>query len=168
MSNALKELPYKYSDQPLIMSVLMTPEHVNFGGKAHGGFLLRLLDECAYICAARHCGGYAVTAAIEQAQFLSSISIGDLVSIYASLDYTGRTSMEVSLNVVADSVREKSVRYVHNCFITMVAVDDEAHRPVPVKAYIPQTEQEKIRFAEAKLRRELRLEYKERLKQLVL
>ena len=166
MNDVLTVLPYKYSDQELTLSVLMTPEYINFGGRAHGGFLLRLLDEAAYICAAKYCGGYAITGAVQQANFLSPTLIGDLVHIYASVDCTGRSSMDLSLSVVAEDVRKCSLRYVHSCFITMVAVD-EAYKTIAVRAYVPETPPEEIRFSEAKIRRELRQEYEDRCRQLV-
>ncbi|MGL4667518.1 MAG: acyl-CoA thioesterase [Saezia sp.] len=164
MSNILNDLPYEFSDQQLVMSVLMTPSYINFGGRAHGGFLLKLLDEAAYVCVARYWGGYAFTAAMHQAQFLKPVYIGELVSIYGSVDYTGRSSMDVSLNVLAENVRDKTLRYVHSCFVTMVAVD-ENQKPTPVKSFVPQTEQEKIRFERAKVHREFLQEYETRIKQ---
>lgn len=166
MTDSLNGLPDVFSDQQLMMSVLMTPSYANFAGRGHGGFLLKLLDEAAYICAARYWGGYAITAAMHEAQFMKPIFIGELLQIYASVDYTGRSSMDISLNVVAENVQTKKLRYVHHCLVTMVAVDDDK-RPVAVPPFMPQTEQEKKRYEAARLRRELFQEYQDRIKQLV-
>ena len=167
MNDTATLLPIEFSDQPLVMSVLMTPSHVNFGGRAHGGYLLKLLDEAAYICSAHHCGGYAVTASLNQANFMGSIDIGDMVHIHASIDLTGRSSMEISLNVVAENPRTQKKRYVHQAFITMVAVDD-AYKPIAVKPIELQTAPAKKRYEMAKIRRELLQAYKTRAAEIAL
>ena len=167
MSDVATILPLEFSDQPLVMSVLMMPNQVNFGGRAHGGYLLKLLDEAAYICSAHHCGGYAVTAALNQANFKGPIEIGELVHIYASIDLTGRSSMEVSLNVVAENPKTQKKRYVHQAFITMVAVDD-ASKPIAVKPVEPQTAPEKKRYEMAKLRKELQKAYQIKIGEIAL
>ncbi len=78
----------------LIMSELMMPDTANFSGNVHGGELLRLLDQVAYSCASRYSGNYCVTLSVDKVLFKEPIHVGDLVTFYASVNYTGRTSME--------------------------------------------------------------------------
>ena len=150
----------------LTMSVLMTKEHTNLGGNVHGGSLLRLLDQVAYACAARYAGLYAVTLSVDQVVFRQPVHIGELVTFLASVNYTGRTSMEIGIKVIAENLQQRSVRHVNSCFFTMVAVDDN-HKPTPVTSFIPTTSDEKRRFKAAELRRELRQEFERRSREIL-
>lgn len=145
----------------LSMTVLMTPEMANFSGKVHGGAVLRLLDQVAYACASRYAGNYVVTLSVDQVTFRQPIAVGELVTFLASVNYTGTSSMEVGIKVVAEDIRKASVRHANSCFFTMVAVDDEG-RPTPVPPLQPQSSDEKRRFAAAQLRRQLRQEMEQR------
>jgi acyl-CoA hydrolase len=145
----------------LSMTVLMTPEMANFSGKVHGGAVLRLLDQVAYACASRYAGNYVVTLSVDQVTFRQPIAVGELVTFLASVNYTGTSSMEVGIKVVAEDIRKASVRHANSCFFTMVAVDDQG-RPTPVPPLQVQTSDEKRRFAAAQLRRQLRQEMEQR------
>src|SRR4051812_19328784 len=84
-------------DEPLSrlsMTVLMTPDMSNFSGNVHGGLLLKLLDQVAYTCASRYARAYAVTLSVDQVVFREPVHVGELVTFAASVNYTGRTSME--------------------------------------------------------------------------
>lgn len=154
------------ADRPthqLEMTVLMTPEMANFSGKVHGGAILRLLDQVAYACAARYAGRYVVTLSVDQVIFRQPIEVGQLVSFLASVNHTGRTSMEVGIKVVAESVRGQVVRHANSCFFTMVALDDSG-RPVPVPPRVPTTPDEQRRFDAAVVRKQLRQEMEQRLR----
>lgn len=145
----------------LSMTVLMTPDTANFAGNVHGGHLLKWLDQVAYACASRYAGRYVVTVSVDQVTFREPIFVGELVTFLASVNYTGRSSMEIGIKVLAQDIRSQAERHVNSCFFTMVAVDDE-RRPVPVPPLQPGTAEEKRRFAAAKLRKTLREEFRER------
>lgn len=143
------------------MTVLMTPDMANFSGNVHGGKLLDLLDQVAYACASRYCGHYVVTVSVDQVVFMQRIHVGELVTFMASVNYTGKTSMEIGVRVEAENIRERSTRHVVTCYVTMVAVDDEG-APCHVPSLSPQTEVEQRRWQAAKLRRDLRKEIEQR------
>ena len=151
----------EHKSHQLSMTVLMSPEMANFSGKVHGGAVLRLLDQVAYACASRYAGNYVVTLSVDQVTFRQPILVGELVTFLASVNFTGTSSMEVGIKVVAEDIRKGSVRHANSCFFTMVAVDDEG-RPTPVPALQPETPDEKRRFAAAQIRRQLRQEMEQR------
>ena len=141
----------------LNMTVLMTPDMANFSGKVHGGAVLKLLDQVAYACASRYSSRYVVTLSVDQVMFRQPIYVGELVSFLASVNYTGRSSMEIGIKVVAESIRDQVVRHANSCFFTMVAVDDDG-KPASVPALKPATAEEKRRFEAAETRKTLRME----------
>ncbi len=145
----------------LSMTVLMTPDTANFSGNVHGGHLLKLLDQVAYACASRYAGRYVVTLSVDQVTFLQPIFVGELVTFLASVNHTGRSSMEIGVKVLAEDIREQSVRHVNSCFFSMVAVD-ENRRSTAVPPLEPSTAEERRRFKAAELRRTLRHEIKAR------
>lgn len=149
----------------LTMTVLMTPDKANFSGNVHGGTLLKYLDEVAYACASRFAGSYVVTLSVDQVTFRQPIHVGELVTFLASVNYTGRTSMEVGIKVVTENIRDKLVRHTNSCFFTMVAVDEQG-KPVEVPTLQPSSEDAIRRFANAQERRAIRAELAERYKAL--
>jgi uncharacterized protein (TIGR00369 family) len=136
----------------LTMTALMTPEMVNFSGKIHGGALLKLLDEVAYAAAARYAGSYVVTLLVDEARFRAPVHVGELVTFHASVNWVGRTSMEVGIRVVAEQPRTRAERHVLSCYVVMVAMDD-AGRPLAVPAFTPDTPDEQRRWDAAAERR---------------
>lgn len=134
------------------MTVLVTPEMSNFGGNMHGGELLKLLDQVAYTCAMRYCGFYVVTLSVDNVMFKQAIRIGELLTFNASVNFTGRTSMEVGIQVVAENLQDQVVRHTNTCYFTMVAIDADG-KTVEVSPLDPQTDEEKRRWDEAKERR---------------
>lgn len=151
----------------LTMSLLMTPDTANFSGNVHGGTILKLLDQVAYACASRYANRYVVTLSVDQVTFKQPIHVGELVTFLASVNYTGKTSMEIGIKVIAEDIRNRVVRHVNSCFFTMVAVDDDEKKPVPVPPLKPNTDDEKRRYAAAQLRRQLRQEIEQRQKELL-
>jgi acyl-CoA hydrolase len=145
----------------LSMTVLMTPDMANFAGNVHGGTILKFLDQVAYACAARYAGRYVVTLSVDQVMFREPIHVGELVTFLASVNHTGRSSMEIGIKVLAEDIRTQASRHANSCFFTMVAVDD-AKRPVAVPSFVPQTPDEVRRHASAELRRGLRQEFRAR------
>lgn len=144
-------------EKSLTMTVLMTPDMVNFSGKVHGGIVLKLLDQVAYICAAKYAKSYVVTAALDNVFFKQSINVGELVTFYAQITYVGRASMEVAIKVVAEDLLTNAKRHTNSCFFTMVAVDAEG-KSIPVPPLALNTEREKILFAAGALRKQKRQE----------
>lgn len=136
----------------LSMTVLMTPDMANFSGNVHGGHILKLLDQVAYACASRYAGRYVVTLSVDQVVFRQPIHVGELVTFLASVNYTGRTSMEIGIKVVTENIRNKVVRHTNSCYFTMVAVDDDG-KPADVPPLTPTDAQEKERFEAAQQRR---------------
>lgn len=141
----------------LSMTVLMTPDTANFAGNVHGGTILKLLDQVAYACASRYAGSYVVTLSVDQVTFRHPIQVGQLVTFLASVNYTGTSSMEVGIKVLAETIRTREVRHVNSCFFTMVAVDD-SRKPIPVRPIEPSTPDEHRRQAAAIVRRDMRRE----------
>jgi len=143
----------EHSDRKsLYMSVLMTPDMANFTGKVHGGTLLKFLDQVAYSCASRYARTYVVTLSVDRVLFRDAILVGELVSFSATVNYTGRTSLEVGIRVDTENIRDGSRRHTNSSYFTMVAVDD-AGNPVGVPPLVPTTELERTRYAAAVTRR---------------
>jgi len=147
------------------MTVLMTPDMANFSGNVHGGTLLKYLDEVAFACASRYAGTYVVTLSVDQVIFREPVHVGELVTFLASVNYTGRTSMEIGVKVVTENIREKSVRHTNSCFFTMVAVGDNGS-PTVVPPLEPESADEKRRFRQAQQRRDLRQELERRYQEI--
>ena len=139
----------------LTMTELMTPQTANFSGNVHGGTVLKLLDEVAYACASRYAKSYVVTMSVDQVTFKQPIHVGELVHFLASVNFTGRTSMEIGIKVIAENIRSQEVRHVNSCFFTMVAVNDEG-QSIPVTPFEPSTPDERRRYAGALGRRAAR------------
>lgn len=145
----------------VMMTVLMTPDMANFSGHVHGGAILRLMDQVAYACAARYSGSYVVTVSVDQVTFRQPVYVGEMLTYRASINYTGKTSMEVGIRAEAENIRERTSRHVLTCYLTMVAVDENG-RPSPVPPVAVVTAVEQRRWAAAQLRRSLRKEIEER------
>lgn len=142
----------------VITAEIMPPEAANFSGKVHGGYLLHSLDRVAYACATRYAKNYAVTLSVDQVFFREPIYVGELVTFFASINYVGKTSMEVGIKVMSEDLETGKIRHTNTCYFTMVAMDTHG-KPTPAPEYTPKTDEQKRRYEEAKLRRELRMEY---------
>lgn len=141
----------------LSMTILMTPEMSNFAGNVHGGTLLKYLDQVAYTCATRYAQHYAVTLSVDQVVFREPIHVGELVTFEASVNRTGRTSMEVGIRVTTQDLVERTVRHTNSCYFTMVAIGPD-RCPIPVMPWQPRTAEEWRRHRAAERRLELRQE----------
>lgn len=148
----------------LEMVVLMTPDMANFSGKVHGGALLNLLDRVAYSCASRFSQHYAVTLSVDQVVFRQPIHVGELVTFRASVNYAGRTSMEIGIRVEAEDIRSGARRHTNSCYFTMVAVDEDS-KPTAVPALVIDTPTKARRQKAAEERRTLRHEFEARFKE---
>ena len=126
----------------LTLRFLAEPTDVNFGGKVHGGMVMKWIDQAGYACARNWCGGYCVTVYVGGIRFLKPIRIGYLVEIQARVIYTGRTSMHLSIDVWANDPTEDTKERTTHCVIIFVAVD-ESGQPVPVPNWSPKTDRDK-------------------------
>ena len=100
---------------------LMIPAYANFGGKIHGGVLLSLMDKVAYASASKHAGTYCVTVSVDTVNFLQPVEVGELVSLKASVNYVGSSSLVVGIRVIAEDVRSATVKHTNTSYVTMVA-----------------------------------------------
>lgn len=134
----------------------MTQLDANMGGNVHGGTILKLIDNTAAVVAARHSGGRVITASIDRVVFHAPVHVSDLLRVNASLNWTGRTSMEVGVRVEAEEVFSGRVRHTGSAYLVIVAVDG-AERPRPVEPVVLETEEDRRRNREAEERRRTRL-----------
>jgi len=142
-----------------VITELMIPSYSNFGGKIHGGILLSLMDKVAYVCAAKHAGNYCVTASIDTVDFLQPVEVGDLVSLMASVNYVGNTSLVIGIRVVSENIKTNKVNHTNTSYFTMVAKDDE-NQPAQVPGLILENREHVRRFIEARRRKEIKQNYK--------
>nr|WP_294932449.1 acyl-CoA thioesterase [uncultured Flavobacterium sp.] len=113
------------SSSKISISELMLPSHTNFSGKIHGGYVLQLLDQIAFACASKFCGNYCVTASVDTVNFLKPIEVGELVTMKASVNYVGRSSMIVGIRVEAENIQTGAIKHCNSSYFTMVAKDKE-------------------------------------------
>jgi acyl-CoA hydrolase len=148
--------PRAPSDSEVVLVQLMTILDANNVGNVHGGSIMKLVDTAAGLSAARHCGGLAVTAAMDEMDFLEPVYVNDLVTIKAMVNDAGRSSMEVGVRVEAENPASGRKVHTSSAYLVFVALDLEG-KPRPVPPVEPSTEEERQRQVEAKLRRENRL-----------
>lgn len=145
----------KVSYSETTLTELMIPSYSNFGGKIHGGVILSLMDKIAYVCAAKHADAYCVTASIDTVDFLAPVEVGELVSLLASVNYVGNSSLVVGIKVISENVKSHVVKHTNTSYFTMVAIDDD-NKPAKVPGLILQNTEETRRFYEALKRKELK------------
>jgi uncharacterized protein (TIGR00369 family) len=107
------------------ISELMLPSHTNFSGKIHGGYILSLLDQVAFACGSKFSGNYCVTASVDTVNFLKPIEVGELVTMKASVNYVGKSSMIVGIRVEAENIQTGNIKHCNSSYFTMVAKDNE-------------------------------------------
>jgi len=149
------------SESQTTMTELMIPSYSNFGGKIHGGIILSLMDKAAYACAAKHAGTYCVTASIDTVDFRASVEIGEIISLLASVNYVGNSSMVVGIKVLAENIKTREIKHTNSSYFTMVAMDEQRHIPVQVPGLILEDEVQIQRFVAAMRRKELNRHYRE-------
>jgi uncharacterized protein (TIGR00369 family) len=133
---------------------LMIPSYANFGGNIHGGILLSLMDKVAYATASKHAATYCVTVAVDKVEFLQPVEVGELVSLKASVNYVGRTSLVVGIRVESQNVETGLIKHINSCLFTMVAKDHN-NKPTEVPALILEDNEDVNRFIEAMRVREI-------------
>jgi acyl-CoA hydrolase len=139
---------------------LMIPSYSNFGGKIHGGIILSLMDKVAYVCAAKHADAYCITASIDTVDFLAPVEVGELVSLLASVNYVGNSSLVIGIKVISENVKTHLVKHTNTSYFTMVAMD-ENNKAVRVPGLELQTELEVRRFVHAFYRKQMKKHYRE-------
>ncbi len=146
------------------MTELVSPSLANFSGNMHGGELLKLLDKVAYTCAMRFSGHYAVTLSVDNVLFKEPIHIGELVTCLATINYTGRSSMEIGIKVVAENIQQKTVRHTNSCYFSMVALQDG--KPTAVPTLDIKSDEQRRRWNKAVKRKEARLKLQQMMKEI--
>lgn len=139
---------------------LMMPHHANGLGNVFGGVLLAMMDTTAGIAAIRHARLPCVTASVDRVDFREAVHIGDLVIMKASVNYVGRTSMEVGIRVETEHLLTGQRRHTNSCYLTFVAID-KTGKPVAVPSIKPETPDQLRRYEAAKQRRARRLQERE-------
>ncbi len=114
-------------ESEVLFSELMLPSNSNFSGKIHGGYILSLMDKIAFACAAKHSSRYCVTASVDTVDFLNAIGVGELVSMKASINYVGKSSMVIGIRVESENIRTGEKKHCNSSYFTMVAKDDEGN-----------------------------------------
>ena len=142
--------PMSYSVGTITTFVM--PHMQNVRGDLFGGELMALVDQAAAVAAIRHAGGPAVTAAIDRVDFRERIPVGALVTVQASVDYVGTSSMDISVDVYAEGVSTGERRHTHTAHVVFVAID-ELGVPTRVPRLVPETPEEQARYARAEAHR---------------
>ena len=133
------------ADSQISLSQLMLPSNSNFNGQIHGGYILSLLDQIAFACASKHSRAYCVTASVDTVDFLSPIEIGELVTLKASVNYVGNSSMIIGIRVEAENIQTGVVKHCNSSYFTMIAKDD-AGNSIPVPGLILKDDNDIRRF----------------------
>ncbi len=138
-------------------SEIMMPQHANNLGHVFGGVILSMMDRTAAVSAIRHARNSCVTVSIDRVDFREPIYLGDLIVMRSSVNFAGRTSVEVGVRVEAENIITGTRRHTNSCYLTFVAVNAEG-RPVELPLVEPETPDEKRRYAAAQDRRKRRLD----------
>jgi acyl-CoA hydrolase len=156
MTDDMRAVPVSASR--ISLSRVVTALDANFYGNVHGGAVMRLVDEAAGVVASRHSGGRAVTAVVDELQFLVPVHVGDIVTCQAQVNWTGRTSCEIGVRVTAQpwDQADQARRHVASAYLVFVAIDDY-ERPREIPQVMPEREEDRRRFREAEIRRGTRL-----------
>lgn len=149
-------VPRSVRSSQAIMSEFMMPQMANNLGHVFGGAIMSLMDRCAAVAAMRHSGRPSVTVAVDSIAFHEPIRLAELVTAYASVNYVGKTSMEVGVRIEAENPLTGERRHTNSSYFTFVAIDANG-RPMPVPPVAPETDTERRRFAAGETRRAKRL-----------
>jgi uncharacterized protein (TIGR00369 family) len=158
----MEEIYKSVSYSQTTLTELMIPSYANFGGKIHGGILLSLMDKVAYACASKHAGNYCVTVSVDNVEFLQPVDVGEMVSMFASVNYVGNSSLVIGIKVISEDFKIGSVKHTNTSYFTMVAKDENGH-VTKVPGLILENRDDARRFLEAIKRKELKNTYKKEL-----
>lgn len=149
----------KVSHSSVVLAQIMLPADTNPAGNVHGGTIMKLIDNAALVVASRHTGKNAVTASIDRLDFHCPVFLGNLVTLKASLNRAGKTSMEIGVRVEAENLMTGEVRHTASAYLTFVALDADG-RPTLIPELIAETDEERRRFSDAEKRYRVRREAK--------
>lgn len=149
----------KIADSQVVISELMLPSHSNFNGKIHGGYLLSLLDQIAFACGSKHSRAYCVTASVDTVDFLKPIEIGELVTLRASVNYVGTSSMVIGIRVESENIQTGNVNHCNSSYFTMVAKDEKGNS-IPVPGLILESDDDVRRFVKSIKRNKMKFKRK--------
>lgn len=149
----------RITESQVVISELMLPSHSNFNGKIHGGYLLSLLDQIAFACASKHSRVYCVTASVDTVDFLKPIEIGELVTLKASVNYVGNSSMVIGIRVEAENIQTGKIKHCNSSHFTMVAKDENGNS-VKVPGLILENDHDIRRFVKSIKRYKMKLKRK--------
>jgi uncharacterized protein (TIGR00369 family) len=155
--------PKPPSASAVTISQLMEVTDANIAGNVHGGAIMRLVDTAAALAAIKHSGGLCVTVSIDEMSFIEPVHIGDVVTILATVNDVGRTSLECGVRVDAENPVTGERVHASSAYLVFVAIDD-AGTPRPVPPIAPETDEERRRQHEAQLRRQARTAHREAVK----
>ena len=129
------------ADNIVNFQFLAEPTDVNFGGKVHGGMVMKWIDQASYACAAQWSKRYCVTVSANGIRFIRPILVGQMVKVSARIIHTGKTSMHIYVVVRSGDPKERKTVVTNRCFITFMAIDESGY-PIKVEDYIPQTDED--------------------------
>jgi len=150
------DIDYKsVASSQITLSQLMLPSHSNFSGKIHGGYLLSLMDQIAFASGSKYSGKYCVTASVDRVDFLNPIEVGELVTLQASVNYVGTSSMVVGIRVDSQNIQTGQVKHCNSSYFTMIAKDSSG-TPIAVPRLLLSNKVEVMRYLKAAERITLR------------
>jgi len=149
----LKDFKHATESQ-VTLSELMLPSHANFSGKIHGGYVLSLMDQIAFACASKHSGHYCVTASVNTVDFINPIEIGELVTLKASVNWVGNSSMVVGIRVESENIQSGEKKHCNSSYFTMVAKDKNGNT-TKIPGLILRSDDDIRRFTKSIRRKEM-------------
>lgn len=131
------------SDNEVQFCFLAEPTDVNFGGKVHGGMVMKWIDQASYACAAKWSKRYSITVSANGIRFIRPILVGQIITVTAQIVHTGNSSMHIYVVVRACDPKESKAEVTNRCFITFMATDKSGY-PAKIPEYIPETGEDKM------------------------
>lgn len=151
-------------DSVVFMSSISLPTDANNAGNVHGGVIMKMIDNAASVVGFKHAGTNVVTASIDRLSFHNPVYIGEVISLKASINLTGKSSMEIGVRVEAENVFTREIKHIASAYLTFVALGKDG-KPCQVPELILETEDEKRRNVEAIDRKKLRIQEKKKEEQ---
>ncbi len=145
----------------IVLTQVMLPQDTNSAGNVHGGTIMKLADNAAFVVASRHCRTNVVTASVDRIDFLAPVYTGDLLILHARLNWTGHASMEIGIKIDSEDLFSGTVRHVATALLTFVSLDEKG-RPIQVPPLILESDEDRMIFEEAAQRASIRQETRER------
>jgi uncharacterized protein (TIGR00369 family) len=157
--------PRRVASSQVTLVQLMEITDANIAGLVHGGVVMKLVDTAAGLAAFKHARGLCVTVSMDEMSFLAPVHVGDTVTVKASVNDVGTTSLEIGVRVESEELESGTKTHTSSAYLVFVALDDES-KPRPVPPLIAETEEEQRRQREAKIRRETRTAHREAIAEL--